>query len=197
MSLVYYYLSCKQWCTNFYNGIIINLFGFKNITMIINGKQQNVIYRYIVYAIISKMIAFLSAIRMLVNIKTNKLQLIKVSETGEKTIIIEDNILSLYDVAYKLKTVTPDDTMIDTIFITFELINTDNNKVCLKELILKYKDLNCEYQHTLENIFEFNNIKYDKESRINIKVFKNKKMVSFDLPFQDVRSKHINHFLNL
>jgi len=77
----------------------------------------------------------------------------------------------------------------------FNLVNNDN-VIDLKNLITKYKDSNGNYQNSIGNILMFNNVYYDDYSKLDIKIMKNKKMVTKDILLNDVFHKHINYFLN-
>ena len=75
----------------------------------------------------------------------------------------------------------------------FELKMPDNKSVCLKNFIIKYKDVYGDYEHTLKNILIFNNIKFDENtSSVIIQLFKNNKMVTKTIPLTDIYNKHIN-----
>lgn len=87
--------------------------------------------------------------------------------------------------------------MLNCIFINFDLVNSEDNKICLKEYIIKYKDIKEEFNHTLENIFTFNNISYNENSTLLIRVAKDKKISTHKLLLKDVNNKHINYFINL
>ena len=85
--------------------------------------------------------------------------------------------------------------MINIIMFKFNLVNNDN-VIDLKNLITKYKDSNGNYQNSIGNILMFNNVYYDDYSKLDIKIMKNKKMVTKDILLNDVFHKHINYFLN-
>lgn len=206
-SLTYYYLVTKQKVVNIYNYMIINLFGFTDIRMLVNNKKRSVIFRYFMYGCASYVVNFFDYLKNMsiymrdfIDIRGEKLHLTKITNKGEKTIILENNdqsMISLGDVSRQLSIIQPDDNMLNCIFLTFELVNSDTNKVCLKEYIIKYKDINENHQHTLKNIFEFNDIEHSDDSIINVKLAKNKKIMSFNIPFKEVNDKHINYFINL
>lgn len=196
-NLIYYYLTGKQKLVNFYNHIIIKFIGFTDMRVISGNKQYDVTFRYFLFACMTKLINGLYFIRSKIDIKAEKLHLTKITEKGEKSIILDNNNLTLNDVLNVLQNAQPDGNMLNCIFLTFELVNPNDDTICLKNLIVKYKELEEDYCHTLKNIFEFNNIKYFDDSIINVKVAKNRKITSFNIPLNDVYNKHINYFIKL
>lgn len=202
-NIIYYYLISKQKFVNFYNMIIINLTGFNEIRMLTNNKNQSIISSYLFYIFLTKFVKFFIALRSKFDIGADKVQITKITDKGEKTIILDhqfnDNTkkISFEDVSNQLTIIQPDDTMLNCIFFNFDLVNDDNEKVCLKEFVIKYKDLNESYHQTLKNILLFNNIGYSEKSTINIKLAKNKKILTFTFPFNEICDKHINYFTKL
>jgi hypothetical protein len=196
-NITYYYLSLKQKITNTYHNFLIYSFSFTTIKTISNNQQHNLIFRYLIYTILSNIINFLTKIKNKVDIKATKIELTKISPIGKKTIILENDQIIFDDIANQLFTLTPDDNMYPHTFLLFELLNPNSPPICLKNLIVKYKDLEQNYNHSLENIFIFNNIEYSNESIINIRSFVNKKIVSCKIPYNNIKTKHINNFMVL
>lgn len=209
-TMVYLYLLGKQNAINFYNKIIINIIGFNDMRALIDNKQKNIIFTYLLFSFITKFVNFfdylknkLIVLRNKIDINASKIQLTKITNQGEKTIIIDTEFvvvskkLTLEDISNRLPNIQLDDVMINCIFLNFDLVDKENNTVCLKEFITKYKDLDEQYHHTLKNILIFNNIEYCENSIINIKLVKNKKIMTFDMSFKDVGDKHINYFIKL
>ena len=209
-NMIYYYLTSKQKFVNFYNAILINATGFNEIRMLVNNKHQSIISRYLLFVFLTKFVNFFDyfknksiAFRSKFDIDADKIQLTKITHKGEKTIILDhllvDNTkkISFEDISNQLTLIQPDDTMMSCIFLNFELINTEDNKICLKGFVIKYKDLDEKHHQTLKNILLFNNIEYCENSVINIKLIKNKKIMTFNLPLNEVSDKHINYFTNL
>ena len=202
-NIIYYYLISKQKFVNFYNMVIINLAGFNEIRMLTNNKNQSIILSYLFFMFLTKFVKFFIALRSKFDINADKIQITKITDKGEKTIILDhqfnDNTkkISFEDVSKQLTTIQPDDTMLNCIFFNFDLVNDDDKKVCLKEFVIKYKDLDENYHQTLKNILLFNNIGYSEKSIINIKLAKNKKILTFTFPFNEICDKHINYFTKL
>ncbi len=196
-NLIYYYLVGKQKMVNLYNYVIIKFIGFTDMRVISNNQQYNVIFRYFLFMCMTRLINMIYFMRNKIDIKAEKLHLTKITEKGEKTIILENSDITLNDVSNILQNVQPDENMLNCVFLTFELVNPNDNTICLKNLIVKYKESEEDYCHTLQNIFAFNDIKHFDDSIINVKMAKNRKIMSFNIPLKDVNDKHINHFINL
>lgn len=196
-SLIYFYLTGKQRCINIYNSIIINVAGFNDMRIMINNRQNKIMFRYFLFRFLTSFITFFNWLRNMIDIRASKLHLTKITYTGERTIILDKELITFHDISTQLNMIEPDDTMINRIFLTFELENSINEKICLKHLVNKYKDLNENYQHTLKNIFVFNNILFTQDSKINVKIIKNNKIMTLNFPFKNICDKHINYFISL
>lgn len=207
-NLVFYYLTCKQKFVNYYNILIINAIGFNEIRILTNNQQQNAIPNFLFYILATKLVNFFDYIknksimlRSKIDISADKLQLTKITNKGERTIILDNELnnakITFDDVSTHLALVQPDDTMMTCIFLNFELINSENDKICLKNFIMKYKDLDEKYHQTLKNILIFNNINHTENSTLNIKLAKNRKIMTFNMLVKDISDKHINYFTKL
>lgn len=196
--ITYYYLLSKQKVVNVINNILIKYIGFTNIKIILNGKikYKSVMCWYFIYIFMTKIINLLMFLRDKMDIRAHKFQVTKITERGEVTVIRESDMLGFGDVNDVLETVEFDNNMLTCVFLTFELVNS-NETICLKNLVMKYKDLREMHNHTLRNIFLFNKIRYDDDAVINIKMFKNKKMMVFSIPVLDIENEHVNYFINL
>ncbi|QKF94033.1 hypothetical protein QKU48_gp0575 [Fadolivirus algeromassiliense] len=209
-SLVYYYLTTKQKMTNIYNRLFVYLIGISNFKIIVNDKTTNIFHWYLMYNFLTKLINFtayikkgLISLRNKVDIDAEKMHITKVAYEGEKTIIIDKNLsenknnVKLSDVIDQINNIKPDDNMMPTSILTFELVNPEDQKVCLKGLVVQYKDLECMYHHTLKNILDFNNIGYVNESKLKIKLIKDRKIISDEKDFKDICDLHINKLLQI
>lgn len=77
------------------------------------------------------------------------------------------------------------------IFSLFKLGNE-----CLKPYLIKYKDDEGIYNHTLSNILLINNIKAADDAMIELIYFEKIKKRRVQLPYHSVKDKHINYFYN-
>ena len=80
------------------------------------------------------------------------------------------------------------------VIIKCELVN-NNNSICIKEHFIKYKDADEKYSHTIKNILLFNNIVHTDDSKIIIKFFRNKKIVSLEYKINEIKDMHINKII--
>jgi|688.fasta_scaffold193953_2 hypothetical protein len=199
--LIYYYLISKQYIKNLYDSAFINVLGFNEIKIIINDKRHNMMYRYITYVLLSYISTFINILKNRINISADKFQITKIDNNGEKTIIIDSvaenntNKLTFDDVIHKFDELKTNSSMLNFILMNFELVNSDVSTVCLKNLVVKYKDTEYKYNHTLKNILFFNDIDYFENSIIKIRLVKNKKIINIELPINDIINKHINAIL--
>ena len=199
---VYYYLTSKQYITNWYNSIIIYFLGYKECIMFANNKSRQISFRLLTYILINKLINFISKLKDKIDIKADKVQITKITNEGEKTIILDREIMNknsiiFDDILYKLNDAKPNDTLSKYILLNLDLVNDDHDMICLKNYILKYKDDEEQYHNMLQNILIFNNINYYNNSSISIKIIKDKKIISRNIPLKEVYKKHINYIINI
>lgn len=203
-TLVYYYLIVNQKSINMYNYCIMVLLGFKNL-IVYSGNNKNILttLRFLIYIALTKIINFVYRLRDKVDIKADKVQLTNLMQNSEQTIIIDKELyddekeyITFEDVIFKLNLLQTNDSMMTQMIINLDLVN-DNEKVCLKNYMIKYKDIEELHHHTLKNILIFNDIKHNENSFINIKLIKDKKMVTQKIPLTNIIDKHINHLIKL
>lgn len=219
LSIICLYLYLKKWIHIVYNKLEFIFFGVKNIE-IIDEKERinNVIFRFIIYSLINKIIAFvdyfrnyLMKLRDYADIKTKKLQMTKIYNNGKSKIILDCeklncdfitfthiiNCINFND--YKKEVILP-----KIIFIKFSLkngsndnTNNDSNEICLKKYLIKYRDIEEKYHHTLKNIITFNNITVRPNTKLIVVFYRDKKKEQFEFNYQDIENKHINFFYRL
>lgn len=196
-NLIYYYLVGKQKTINLKNYIITYFFGLTDANIIIDNRQKNIYTRYLLYRFISKFFWFFNYPQHFMNIIGDKLHLVKITDKGEKKLIITSSSgITLDTITTELNNTEESPIMMPCIFFIFT-ITTNSIKYCIKELIIKYNDPGQKYQHTLENILIFNDIPYNTESIIDIKMAKNRKISLHIFDYSDVATKHINYFIEL
>lgn len=207
-ALIYYYLISKQKFVTFCNTMRVYLLGFSNFEMISNNKKVNLTYWFLLYKFLTKMINFTNLVKnMLIglrnkcDINADKIHITKVTFKGEKTIILDKNLIEnkneirIGDVIDKIENIEPDENMMECIILNFELVNSEENKICLKELVIKYRDMDGNFHHTIKNILDFNTIPYSDDAKLNIKFIKNRKIISEEKLLNEVYDTHINKFL--
>lgn len=199
----YYLISTKY--------IKLFFFNIDRLTVIKNGKKLNILYMYLLFKFFDNLISMMNytnekllSMRDVFLIDFEKIQITKIDFESEKTIILDNsfrrdsnNLINFKNLKNYLDNINfiKKDTMLDCIIVNFDLV-TDSKKICLKELIVKYND-RCEiYNHTLNNILTFDDIVFNSESKINIKMFiKDGKKFVVEHLLEDVKNKHLNYFL--
>lgn len=205
-TLIYYYLFTKAKILIFYSSTRRMITDTRNITVSNNGKTYSVFWRYCIIRILRYFLNFNKYLIRVFDINAQKIQITKDSNVGEYTAIIDSNEMSsgktninhiIKHIEHKGK---KDDITNNKIFIKLELVSNNNdqdNKICLKEFTIKYRDADRKHHNTLSNILNLNNISVDEDKAlINIIYFdKNKRRQSLTIPYIECKDKHIN-FLN-
>jgi hypothetical protein len=195
-----YYLRSQQLFSIYYRLFWFHVFNVKELKAYSNNQTFSIIWRYFIFNILTKFVSLILKLRSYVDITVEKVHVTKITSQGDKTIILEksnDVPITLETISNELHDVKSDETMLNCILINFDLVNSNNEKICLKEYAIKYKDLDESYQHTLKNIFVFNDIAFSDDSKIAIRIAKNKKISTHELLLKEVHDKHINYFINL
>lgn len=192
-TIVNYYLLSKQFIlTNYYK--IKTYFEIQEYKIKENNKVQNVLWRYFLFIIFTKVINVIKKIRNSLDYNAEMIQLSKITSEGEKTIILDNKKNSFKDITKIISDIRINNDMVNNVFINFDLVNRENDKICLKNLIMKYDDPENIYNHTIGNILFFNNIEYNADSQLNVKFIKNKKIINCKKMLKDVLNEHINFF---
>ena len=184
----------KNGIVNYYNRIIMIIFGFRKLVYIQDGHMYNGIWSYMVYMFITRCIDGLKYLRGGVDIGPSMVHVDGVGSV-QRSIIMGD-VCGFKQIVGHLGEVEFDDTMVTCVFIKFMLVG-GSESVCLKKFIMKYKDVGENYNNTMENILLFNGIVHDDESKLVVKFYRNRKMVDMEVLLRDVLDKHINYFMNL
>jgi hypothetical protein len=75
---------------------------------------------------------------------------------------------------------------------------TNNEQICLKNYMTKYRDDLGNYNHNLDNIIQLNHPELDtKEAMVNLIYYENGKKQSSILPYENCSSQHINYLYNV
>ena len=202
-SVINYYLQLKQYSCIYYRLFWVYFFNVRDLQAFNNNQTTSIIWKYFIYNFLTKVIGWLVKLRNTVNITAEKVHVTKITDQGDKTIILDQALMdnnspiTLETISNELHDIEPDESMLNCIFINFDLVNSNDEKICLKEYAIKYKDLDENYPHTLKNIFVFNNIDHSDDSKIIVRIAKNRKISTHELPLNEVRDKHINYFINL
>lgn len=187
-NLIYFFLLIKSKFMYTQRYLTSYLFGFKELKLH-PSNNMFIIPRLILFNLLSRL-------RSYIDIKVDKLHITKVTENGDQSIILDKKDITFQDVNDNLN-IDIDKRMNSHVFLTFCLVDQDDTKTCLKDLIIKYKDLDQKYNNTLKNILLFNGINYRDDSKVNLRFYKNNKFVSRDLLFRDICDEHITQIMNL
>ena len=189
-NIIHYFLYCKLKMFLFINFVCTNIFVIKNIKTY-DGKVNNNTFYYFMYKILHNITMFLKQYRDYFHVSTNKIHITKYSSNGDIHNIVSGDNLNFKNIQIS----TNDEKKINKrIFMKFSLIG-NNKSTCLKEFLIKYKDQDKLYDHTLNNIFLFNDIKPNDSFVIDISFFNDKKkIINHKFPYNDVKDKHISYF---
>lgn len=189
-----YYINIKKCLVNYYTKLITNLFGYQELKIANDNPILGVAFKYMLYRIITKYINFIKYIRSYTDINTDLLHVIKLFPENKNALILNCPSINFKDLSNTLNNVDDDSKMINVIVMKFDLVNGDKSR-CLKNMVTKYKDTQQKYDNTMLNILTFNDIDYNDDSILDIKLMRNKRIVSNNVLLKDVINNHINHFL--
>lgn len=223
-SLIFNFLIVKQNITNFLKYIMSCLISIKNIKITNTQKEiKNVLAYYIIFKLLNNLIYlsnkityYLTISRDYFNLEFEKIHITKLTYENEKHIIIDNsrrsNCIKFDNLNNHIDKINCCSSMSDCILLSFDLINRNDNlenndgnlierneenqPICIKDLFIKYNDDKEEYDHTLENILRFNYIFFNDNSKIIIKMFKDKKIIKKEFNLVDIKDKHINTLTN-
>jgi len=154
------------------------------------------------------LIKFLKYIQRLLQILINKIdqriykaQIIKNYPEGQKTIIVcpkimnkeELKVCDLVEITNSMNE-SKDKRMGNTVYMKFEIQCPNNGSIDMKDYLIKYKDQDATYSHTLRNILIFNNKNVSDDAKINIKIFSSGKIINKTLEYNKVKNKHLIEF---
>lgn len=192
--VIYNCLSLRQTVINWCNYVIMNTLGFKELKVVTIHNKYFIIPRFFVYLLITRLIGILSRMKHSIDIDADKIHMIKMNNESHNAVILSNN-LTFDDIILNIG-IQDGNIMNRRMFIKFMLVN-QYDSVCLKSLLSKYKDVNNKYDNTVKNILEFNDIKYDDNSKLHIEYYGNRKLIVHDLDLVNVLNNHINYFINM
>ncbi len=197
------YLLQNQYMSFMYAMIYGYLFDIKEIMAIKNNKISNILYRYYLFCCLSRVVNKWDQVYNMIDVQMDKIQITKISRTGENTAIIDSSMykqndfLKLGDIRDISSNMEPSDRMIDVVILNFEIIRKDSTNICLKNMVTKYKDLSEKYNNTLRNILIFNKIEYSDENMVRIKKFTRGKLNTWTKLIGPILDVHINKIINM
>lgn len=202
--LLYIYLYLRTQIKLTANFILKRFFKVKSVHAVVNGKMMNMTVRYYLVNIINFFVNMLTMIRNFIDIECNKIQTTIRTDAKDRTLILDgENTLhahdtvSLYDVSEKITNDKNNSTIGSGYIMTkIEIHHKNNEKVCFKKYVEKYKDANGDHHHTIKNIMLFNDVEYHPESKLVTEFFNNGKMEKVTYDVKDVEDEHINFISN-
>ena len=194
--IVYCYLYFNQKWAILTNNLKVYI-QLTELLIIKDNIVQSLFFRYMLYKMITKLVNFFESIRNKLDVQFKEIQLKKNTSDGEKTIIIKSD-LSLADVSKLLDNIIPTNDMMNIQLLNCELCSDKNTEPLehLEHLFIKYHDPELKFNHTIRYIFMFNNLSYNTDSYINLRLFRNKKIISKKILINDVLDTHINLILS-
>lgn len=213
--LIYYLILYKTLIMSWYNKLRKKWIDIKKIVMITKNEitPKNIIGRYLLFKFLTYIITSLTNIRNNLDIKADKIEIIKDSDDGYKTIIIDSKMISdskeyitILDVVNYIEKgdkqeYQSSNLVKNKVFIKFELHSeTESTPICLKKYLTKYRDMYESNHHTLDNIIHFNCHEISRpndDSKVKITYISQGKLVTYELLYKEVCDKHINYFHKL
>lgn len=187
--IIYLYITSKQFMVTLYNKTTAKLIGFQELKTL----NSNITIKFILYKCITNYVSLIKKVRNYFDIDPSIVHVVKVYENNKNTIILDNaNFKTLTNT---LSNSQSDDAMVNAVIMKFELVNGDDDVLCLKHLVSKYKDTNKQYSNTIRNILMFNDVLFNDDSKLNIKLMANKKMVNKNILLSDILDNHINTIL--
>lgn len=196
---IIFYLQFQSYYKIIQRYLLYYLLGFKELKTYPDTKFSTI--RFILFKILTRIIEIIKHLRDKIDISVDKVHVTKIEVNGDKSIIIDKNHTELEGVNFeqlnhKLDNTLVDNDMLKRMFINFYLVNSEEERICLKNFLTKYKDMDEKCHHTLENILIFNDIPHLEDSYILIKYRKDGKFVTYKESLKEVYNKHINYFIN-
>lgn len=186
--LIYIYITSKQSIVTLYNKTTAKLIGFQELKTITN----NLTIKFILYKCLSNFTKLIKTIRNYFDIDPTIIHVVKVYENNKNTMIL--NNANFKTLTNTLNNSQSDDAMLNIVMLKFNVV-TNENTTCIKHLITKYKDTHKQYANTIKNILLFNDIPFDDNTTLDIKLMVNKKMVNKNILLTNIQDDHINTLL--
>lgn len=185
VQLVLFYLEIKNYIINFLKYLVSFIYSTKDVLVIQHDKIVSVYHRYIfIYTIMMIKIVLIQKlydkILDLVDIESESVKVILNKNYVDRNIICENKDMN-HTISHMIEQITTEKEYLsksiqlpDKYIITeCLLLTTDNkNNIDLKPYINTYNSNN-KFNNTIRNIFLYENILYDNESTINMRIFKN------------------------
>ena len=212
---IYYIILSKTYLSIWYDSLRRRILSTRRITMVDKNdtKPRNIFGRYLLFKFLTYTIATLKNIRNRLDVQAEKMQVIKDSDDGHETIIIDSRMvdndakeyITIKDVVNYVEKKNKDDILssnlpITKVFIKFELHDINSRPICLKKYLTKYRDIHENNHHTLDNIIHFNCHEItmpSDNSKVRMSYMSKGKIITQELLYKEVCDEHINYFHKL
>lgn len=215
--ILYYVILSKTHLSIWYNSLIRKVLSTRRITMVNKSdtKPKAIFARYLLFKFLTYIITALKNIRNKLDVQAEKMEVLKDSDDGHETIIIDSRMvgndikeyITIKDVVNYIEKNNSNaegnlSTPVTKVFIKFELHdnNIDSKPICLKKYLTKYRDLHENNHHTLDNIIHFNCHEItmpSDNSKVKMTYMSKGKIVTQELLYKEVCDEHINYFHKL
>lgn len=167
-----------------------------------NNKVENITYSFIYYLFISNIIYLLNFIGINIMYPSINYKIIQITKKYKNTkynLIISNNkfknILDLNQ--YYNNNINKIHIQLGMIVTDYYIYNNEG-KYNIKELIIKYKDKQKLFDHTLENILIMNNVNYSNYKLLSYTIYDiSTGAKTVNIPLLDVLNVHINDIYNM
>lgn len=202
--LCYCFLKLKMIIQNMLRWIIRKIYVTKSVTVLDEGKKKSVYWRYIVMYIVL-LFKFLLLNKIFkwccdnIDINSDTIQVVKNIDYVDRYIIYENkdekhaiqNVIKYLD---NNKKNIGQVTLPKNLVLRCELIS-DNENVDLKGIFSKYSTEKID-NHTIGNIFLFNDINATDTAKIVVTMIKEKKLIKNEFHVRDVLDQKISYVYN-
>lgn len=200
--IVIYFLKLKLYVFQFLRYMRSKIMGISEVICLINGMEIHYMtFRFTIIKFLKYIQSLMQSLIDMLDERIHKAQLIKNYPDGQQTIIVcpkvvdkdELTITDLVNITNSMNE-TKDDRMGDNLYMKFEVECPTTGVIDLKGYLIKYKDLDKAYSHTLDNIMTFNNHQVTDDAIINIKTFLSGKIVTKSLAYGEFKDRHLVEF---
>ena len=193
--LVYYILSILTWLKILFSSIMRIFVSVTEVKVVKNKRVYGALIRYYVIRILNYITRFLRYINLgcvifqcMIDRLDISADLIQVHKTGRTVIYNTKNQKSISHVIQKINNIKDETDISRRIFLECKLCYGD--ELCLKPLMLKYRDPEMKYDHTLANILCMMDIDPGDDAIIKICYISGGRHRG-EIPYKDVKDQHI------
>lgn len=198
--IIYFLLNIKLFLSKWLRYVKSRLIGISEVKVIDESNTvKYVTFRFMMIKLLKSIQTILQNLIQKLDDKIEKAHIIKNYPEGPKTIIVDKKNLKVEELVTIANTLSKekDNRLGRAIFIKFDIECPINGNIDMREYLIKYRDIDGNYNHTINNILVFNNKDVSKDAMINIKTFSSGKLISKTLSYNDFKDKHLIEFNSL